>query len=278
MSGDRRLRDGAAGEHVAAIVRSADRDGLNEAQATRLLAALGVAIGPDPGAGSPVETASDAAGAEGSPTVESIGSGSAAVSVGTNLAKRMSFLLLTASVGVGGYVAFSGMRAVERDPVVARSPDANVPKVRPSSIDLSTPPLADRREAGEPSLDVPSRRSPPPRRQDRPVASPDVANTLRAEVRMLERCRAEIAAGRAGEALHLLRAFARATPERALAREAEIVEVEALLAIGLRDEAEAKARRAIAEDPRSPYAKKLNSLLEAARRSDGLEPDDALSP
>jgi hypothetical protein len=87
------------------------------------------------------------------------------------------------------------------------------------------------------------------------------AATLAEEVRVLESARQALDRGASSDALVALDDYGRRFANGALRPEASLLRVEALLAAGRRDDAEALARRMLAHDPGGPHRAKLNRLL-----------------
>jgi hypothetical protein len=93
-------------------------------------------------------------------------------------------------------------------------------------------------------------------------ASPSATSSLREETSQLDRARAAIFAGNAGAGLVALDRYAAAFPRGALAQEAALLRIKALVMRGDRAEARALARSFIASRPRDPHVQELRSLLE----------------
>jgi hypothetical protein len=90
-------------------------------------------------------------------------------------------------------------------------------------------------------------------------ASPSASLDL--EVTLLGAARRELAAGNAGEALRALDAYEKAATRHALAAEATLLRVRALVASGRRAEASAFVVRYTRDRPNDAYAKKLKELV-----------------
>jgi hypothetical protein len=89
-----------------------------------------------------------------------------------------------------------------------------------------------------------------------------VAGTLEREVKMLDAAKQALARGAAHDALSALGAYEREFERGALAPEAQVLRVRALLAAGDREAASAAARRVIASDPEGRHAVVVRALLE----------------
>jgi outer membrane protein assembly factor BamD (BamD/ComL family) len=85
---------------------------------------------------------------------------------------------------------------------------------------------------------------------------------LREETRELDRARAAIVAGDAGAGLVALDRYAAAFPRGALAEEATLLRIKALVMRGDRARARALARSFMAARPRDPHIEELRLLLE----------------
>jgi hypothetical protein len=81
------------------------------------------------------------------------------------------------------------------------------------------------------------------------------------ELSWLEGARAAISSGNPAGALSLLDRYAARFPHGAMAPEASVLRIEALLNAGDRPAAERAAAAFLAADARSPYAARVRSLL-----------------
>lgn len=90
-----------------------------------------------------------------------------------------------------------------------------------------------------------------------PVAKSDLAG----ELRTLEHVRSALAAHDSGEALASLASYQKSFPTKILAKEANVLEIEALLAAGRRGDAEARARAFLSSSEDSPYTARVRSLV-----------------
>jgi hypothetical protein len=93
-------------------------------------------------------------------------------------------------------------------------------------------------------------------------ATPSLASSLREETMLLDRARALIFAGDPGAGLLALDGYATAFPRGALAPEAALLRIKALVMTGDRARARALARSFMAERPRDPHIEELRSLVE----------------
>jgi hypothetical protein len=90
------------------------------------------------------------------------------------------------------------------------------------------------------------------------------AHDLTDQIRQLDRARAELARANAQEALVAVQAYARRWPEGAFRIEAEVLEVEALVAAGRRSEATALARKLLARPEGAAYRARIAPVLSSA--------------
>jgi outer membrane protein assembly factor BamD (BamD/ComL family) len=93
-------------------------------------------------------------------------------------------------------------------------------------------------------------------------ATPPSASSLREETVQLDRARSAIVAGDAGAGLVALDRYAAAFPRGALAQEAALLRIRALVMSGDRSRARALARSFMAARPQDPNIEELRSLLE----------------
>lgn len=103
-----------------------------------------------------------------------------------------------------------------------------------------------------------------------PSAPPAAAvPTLARELRLLERSRAALAHGAAGEAIALLDQHTREFPQGSLATESAALRIEALAALHRNDEAAASAKAFLNRYPDTPLAERVRSIAQKARRATG---------
>jgi outer membrane protein assembly factor BamD (BamD/ComL family) len=97
-------------------------------------------------------------------------------------------------------------------------------------------------------------------------ADPQSHSDLALEVESLDRVRKALAASDPSGALRELGAFSARFPYAALAPEATVLRVQALLESGNRQAAERLARRFIAASPGSPHAARVRLLIDGSAR------------
>ena len=81
------------------------------------------------------------------------------------------------------------------------------------------------------------------------------------ELRALDRARASLASGNAGQALTILADYRRLHPRGHLTLEAEVLRIDSLAASGRRDEAERRARRFLRDNSKSVLAPRVRRSL-----------------
>lgn len=85
------------------------------------------------------------------------------------------------------------------------------------------------------------------------------------ELLALDRIRAALAERRIADARMGLSNYERRFPKKLFKHEANVFEIETLIAEGRRDEAESRARSFLASSPDSPYAARVRSLMAGSR-------------
>ncbi len=162
--------------------------------------------------------------------------------------------------------------AAPKDDAHAVNEEESAPS-KPAGTPAAAPPSAPAMGAPAPSavLPGPSSASFAPLEQPQaastaaPGAEPRAvsASTLGEETHALDSVRAAIAAGHANQALEELHQYAKKWPRGALAMEAALLKVEALLRSGNGAEGQREAEALIARAPRSLYATRARELLRA---------------
>lgn len=94
-----------------------------------------------------------------------------------------------------------------------------------------------------------------------PSASNTDENTIDAELAAIEAARGVLAAGRSNDALGRVNDYRITFPNAHFADEADVIEVQALVALGRVSEANVKAEQFLAAHPQSPYAKRIRALV-----------------
>ena len=93
------------------------------------------------------------------------------------------------------------------------------------------------------------------------MSGPASASGVQAELASLDQARAALAAGAPARALSLLDAYAAAFPRASMAQEATVLRVEALVRAGDLPAARRVGDAFLANNPRSPSAAHVRSLL-----------------
>jgi len=239
MSDMKPLLDSELSEELASVLRSAEVDGPQEdgpAQA-RTLAAVAAyrAAGSNANAGRS--------------------------SAGTPFARSMLAPLVGACVGAAVVFASFGWSSSSPDadvtaapapsaaPAPAPSPPAPPAPASPEGVRIDELPTARVEEA------APKTAALPPVRRGAP------AMELEDELAMIDSARAALAAKHPEATLAGVRAYHRRFRAGHYTEEAEVLEIQALVALGRRDEARAKGERFLAAHPDSAYKRRAQSAL-----------------
>jgi hypothetical protein len=231
----------------AALLRSMRSDTPGTGSKQALLGALGL---------------SSVGGLTGSAAASSVGSGWA----GPGLVKWLG------AIGVCGAVLGAGYAAWNSDTGDSRAGPSASSAPRSTSIALvPAPPEQEVALATEPSVTSPeapgSRRGSrgnavqPPRAPERRESPAGSARGLSDEVAALERARRALGDEDGATALKALSEYDRQFKQRTLGPEAEALRIEALLKSGNRAAGKAAAKRFLVRYPKSPLAKRVQSLL-----------------
>jgi hypothetical protein len=172
----------------------------------------------------------------------------------------------------GGAAAMAAGAAVVAIVLATRTPPPRVVEERPvatANAPASAPPpaLPGSAEPAAPTLsvnDLPaasdSAASAPRPANATTTAAPDPADSERAEVALLDRAQAALAS-RPADALASCDEHARRFPSGTLVQEREVLAIDALVRLGRRDEAEARAARFRQAFPRSGHLRRVDALL-----------------
>jgi hypothetical protein len=150
--------------------------------------------------------------------------------------------------------AVSGAGVVQRSATLAALP---TPVSEPDSVDSNqaAPELRARDQAQVPA------RAQAPRALPAAQQSSLAATSLAVEVELLDRARAALSRKDPSAALHELDRYAQQAGERSLAREANLLRIEALRALGDAASAAEIAKRLVAEDPRGLTGQRARELM-----------------
>jgi hypothetical protein len=261
---------------AAELLRAGAEERPGDAGLQQTLAALGVS-----GAVMTTATAAGAVSAAGSAKLMSASAGgaasggAAAVGGAATATKAISATLLVKWIGIGvvGGVSLAGAATV----VSAPHPSAPLttahvaPLPAPTLSAPATPqpeatPVAEARPEPEPEPEpAPPSVVPPPRvvASAAPAGSEqvDVGAPLAAEVELVDRARALLAAGRTEAGLQLLLSYEREFPEARLLPEVLFLELESYERSGRSAEARRAAERLLSGFPKSPHASRARRLL-----------------
>jgi hypothetical protein len=255
MSDPRRFIEGEGVTPLArALLRSVSQDGLDDTQTEALARALGLS-------GAPIAGAAPTPGEAPTP-------GAASPSPGI-LGSSKWALTFVAGMVVGAAVLDWGIDRTPKAPLPAATVPAPAPSPRaetavptaeaapttPEAVSVSLLPEA----RPEPSSPRPGREPAGARASGAPA--PSSSSDLAAETRALERVRVALGEHRVVDARAGLGSYERSFPQKLLANEARVLEIETLYAEGRRVEGEAAAHAFLASSPDSPYASRVRSLV-----------------
>ncbi len=201
--------------------------------------------GGDLGPALPPGAAGSAAGGGGGAAT---GAGAALTVAGLAKTAAVAFSIGLGVLFVGGTGARLATAPTEAAMASARVVPSAAPvtAIEPAPRSLGPAPLA----AAAPGHPTPS------------VTVPRTDDALSAEARRVVEARAALRADNAAAALAVVRAAAREFPTGELAEERAVLEVEALVALGRRSEAESAAAILLGRYPRSPHAARVREALQ----------------
>ena len=232
MSEMRRYLDAGGDDPKVALLRAGDAESPTSEARLRTLAAVGTAI---------VGSTTTATGAS------KLG--------GAALLKWMGVALLVAGAGV--YLGRSHVRAAHA-PAAATSPTSVTVQLAPTTAPTVEALLA----PAAPAASAPEARpSSHPLVVARPPSSAPAGGSLSDEIATIDEASRAVAAGDANGALRVLDRYQRDYPHGALSPEATTLRIQALLLRGDRAGANALADRFLAQNPDSPHATRIRSLL-----------------
>jgi hypothetical protein len=239
---------GGSAELERALLRSArlDEQAAPPAVRSEILAAVGAAAG--------VVGASGAAAGSAATALAGAHSFGAAVVVKWLAAGAVLSAATIGAVHVTRRPAVSAPSAAAK---VATSPHV-VSDVQPASP-VAAPATAEQEPTPMPAP-VERRRVPAAKPAPVDEPSPAVPTPLTAEVALLDRARADLAAGQPAKSLAVLDAYQRGFPNGNLRPEATYLRIQALLQAGNRAAARDLAVRFLAQHPDSPHAAQLSPL------------------
>jgi hypothetical protein len=254
MSEPKRWLEEGAPRDIEQLIHAAQVEQPDEALLGRTLTALGIGLG----------VSSIAGGAQAAGTTASAGAAAhVTVITGGLLAKWAALGATLGTLAAGAAtIASDAPHATEALPSSLREQQRRETKPLPSVPERPKPtPI----EQDSPASAAASRAAPPVARAVPAVASisaaPLDAETLAEEVRSMDRARAALAAGRAGETLAVLDEYERRFRERRFAPEALYLRMEAFVSLGQTVQARATAERLLASYPKSPHGARARVIL-----------------
>lgn len=221
----------------AELLRAGREDAMSEQSGRAILTALGVA--------SPVAA-------------------SGAVAVGGKLA-LLKGVFIAAGIGAAGTLAIWGGHELMKDPVLV--PAVAPPVAAPAAplqtieaIDVGELPTTDTSATETDDEATPSDEPAPARR---PSAAPTTTklDTLPLELEAIDNARKALAQGNAALASRLLDRYSARFPKPRLGAEATVLRIETLIARGDRGAAARYGKAFLQNNPKSPYARRVRSLI-----------------
>jgi hypothetical protein len=291
----RRLRGATADPFEQRVLRSWQEERPSALRREKTWSALAAGLGAGVAASAAAATASAAAvpGVAGVTGAAGVAGAGGAAATGTAVAKGMPWIagagvkwlvtgvVVSAAVGATTVTVVHSrsarpaqMAGIAREPTAALPPAA--PLARPTSpvatgastvtAPSTTSPLADSPWSAEAQPRAVHPAAPALPRADRSVETPPTAPTvdehlIGEQVVYLDGARDALTGGDAARALRLLDEYDTRFPDGALAQEATVMRVRALLVSGDRDHAFAVGRRFVEGHPASPYATQVKQLL-----------------
>jgi hypothetical protein len=269
------LTGGAATAATASTAASGSAAGAGLAAGglpTGATAGLGAGTGLGAGAG----LAGASAGASGAGLA-----GAGAGAAGATVAKVAGVSLFTKLVGIAAVgLAVTGGAAIAHHELGGNTPRPSVsleaaplvsstpgPTKAPDALPtLAVPPVIEgtTTTAEAPKSAPEALEAPKPTAPSKPSSSAESPRetTLRDEVALLDRARAEIARGATGEALATLAKHDATFPRGFLGSEAEVLRIEALVRAGRTTEAKSRGEALLAREPNGPHAQRVRTLLD----------------
>ncbi|AKU94898.1 hypothetical protein AKJ09_01562 [Labilithrix luteola] len=188
------------------------------------------------------------------------------------MAKWVPLCAVAATIGVTAWTRSTVERKHVDTNAVATSVVAMHPVSPPEPSDVTLPPSQpETMTASVPGIridDLPTALpkptpSAPPRAKQTTAASATTESetSIDAELAAIEAARRVLASGRASEALSRVHDYRATFTNAHFSDEADVIEVQALVALGRTDEAQSKAQRFLAAHPQSAYAKRIRALV-----------------
>lgn len=256
----RRLLDNVTNEFERQLLRAGQSDEMPKQSRAALLAYFNVAS-PMPGRVEvpelPTGTSPPALGAEGAASGLTQGL-AGALSTGKGLLTAAAFGALGA---LGAFAVLDYRTPPADEPIVPAEPAPLAPTLgpsasRPASPTPSAATASSEREAKPPAAAPKARPELP-----RTLPAKSSSNTLANELKAIDAARQALASRDAHGALRQLEQYRRNYPRGNLRTEAAVLRIEALAARGDRASAARLARAFLESQPKSPYTRRMQSLL-----------------
>jgi len=232
-------------DDLCEVFRSAKQDDPEAAQVDRLWQALQPVVGGPTGGGDGGSSTGDGP------------AGPVAAVAGTSAATLARYTLVGA--GVTSLIIATATMWNPRTESSMQPATTTVLSAEPPAPPVSAPAPA----AEEPELhDAGTQRKPAPRvvAKPAPTADAEVAPSM-SEAQFLGQAHTELRQGNAARALSMTAEHRRLYPRAALSQECDLIAVEALVALGRRDEAMARSRAFLDRYPHSAHARRLRTVL-----------------
>lgn len=188
---------------------------------------------------------------------------SSAVAVGGKLA-FIKGVFIAAGIGAAGTLAIWGGRELTQSPTAppAAAPPAVVaapaaPRPKPEAIDVGELPATETSDSGTAIDDEPT----PARRPAVTAPTSAKLDTLPLELEAIDNARKALAQGNAALASRLLDRYSARFPKPRLGAEATVLRIETLIARGDRSAASRFGKAFLQNNPKSPYARRVRSLI-----------------
>jgi hypothetical protein len=270
MTDPKRWLDEGAPEPVERLLRAARSERPADAAVDRTLAALGVgAVGAGLTSGA---AASQGAAVGAAAAASKAGALSTAGMLGA-AAKWGAAGIATGAVFLGavhGVTELVDSPPKRAEPVAAQAPAPPAPVARPAPTAETR--SAEKSESNQPTRlqavpltperAVPRTASPAPQPAETPATDVISAERLAEEVRIVDRARAALAAGRAADTLAAVDEYDRLPAGRRFVPETLYLRMEALLRLGQRDAARRVAERLAVAHPNAPQAARARAVLD----------------
>jgi hypothetical protein len=200
--------------------------------------------------------------------------GQTTVAAKAGVLATLKWLSVVGAIAVGTVATAVGVHLAHRDAgtagIAVNAPPQHLGESPPA---IAGPTMIEATPAAAETMAVEATRAPLPAAAQRVIArsvpkstesSASQASALPVELAMLDRARSATSAGDTGRALSILDVYAARFPRGAMAPEAAVLRVEALVKAGDRPGATRFANAFLASAPHSPYAARIQSLLSSS--------------